>query len=247
MTPSESHAQPFRLSDAPDADIARYHALSVLAVAGLVLGLASPSAVLDPLLWAAPICGAIVSTAALWRIAQNSFLTGRGLALGGLWLSVVFAAAGPSDWLVHRRLLRNEARQFAAVWFRDLQRGQPQKAYQLTLPPAQRQPRNDALWDVYRNNPRWRKELRLYVQAPLQRTLLALGPKATARYWGCGGQVAADGAEMVELVYAITYDDPPGKKTFFANLGLERLRLENGQADWRLIHAEAANAAPPGW
>ena len=70
MTPSESHAQPFRLSDVPDADIARYRALSVLAVAGLVLGLASPSAVLDPLLWAVPICGAIVSTAALWRIAR---------------------------------------------------------------------------------------------------------------------------------------------------------------------------------
>ena len=88
------------------------------------------------------------------------------------------------------------------------------------------------------------KELRLYVQAPLQRTLLALGPRRR-RDTGAAEARSPPTAEMVELVYAITYDDPPGKKTFFANLGLERLRLENGQADWRLIHAEAANAAPP--
>ena len=178
----------------------------------------------------------------------NSFLTGRRLALAGLWLSVVFAAAGPSDWLVHRRLLRNEARQFAAVWFHDLQQGQPQKAYQLTLPPAQRQPRNDKLWDFYRNSPRWRKELELYVQTPLQRTLLALGPKATVRYYGCGGQVAADGRRDRGPGLRDQLRRPAqGKKTFFANLGLERLRLDNGRADLAPGPCRGRQRCPPGW
>ncbi len=247
MTPPESHPQPFHLSAAPDDEIAKYRAMSVLAIAALLLGLASPAAVLVPLLWAVPICGAIVSAAALWRIARNPFLTGRRLALCGLWLSVVFAVAGPTDWLVYRRLVRNEARRFAAVWFDDLQHGQPQKAYQLALHPSRRQPRNDKLWAFYRDNPRWKKEIEVYVQTPLQRALLALGPKAKVRYYGCGGQAASEDAEIVDLVYAITYEDPEGEKTFFANLGLERLRVDEGRADWRLVHAEAGNITPPGW
>jgi hypothetical protein len=248
MTPPEDHARPFHLSDTPDADIAKYRAMCALAIAGLVLGLASPTAFLDPLLWAVPICGTIVSAAALSRIARNPSLTGRRMALAGLWLSVVFAVAGPADWYVYWRLLRSEARQFAAVWFRDLQQGQPQKAYQLTLLPAKRGPRNDELWDFYRNSPESRKELEVYVQAPLQRTLLALGPKAVVQYYGCGGQDVAENAAIVDLVYAISYDDPPqGKKTFFANLGLERLRLDDGRAGWRLVHADAGNVKLPGW
>ena len=112
-------------------------------------------------------------------------------------------------------------------------------------------PRQDKLWEFDRNGPSmkhdWRKELELYVQTPLQRTLLALGPKATVRYWGCGGQAATEDGESVDLVYAISYDDALGEKTFFANLGLERLRLDGGRADWQLIHAEAGNVTPPGW
>ncbi len=103
MTPREEHALPFHLSVDPDADIVEYRALCVLAVAALILGLASPLAVVDPLLWTVPICGTIVSAAALWRIARNSSLTGRRLALAGLWLSVVFAVAGPVDWRLYRR------------------------------------------------------------------------------------------------------------------------------------------------
>ena len=84
------------------------------------------------------------------------------------------------------------------------------------------------------------------MQTPLQRTLLALGSTATVRYYGCGGQTATDETEIVDLVYAITYEDPQGKKTFFANLGLERLRVDERRADWRLVHAEAGNIPLPG-
>ena len=119
---SEPHAAPFRLSDAQDADLVRYHALSRLAVAGLVLGLLSALSVLAPMLWIVPGLGVIVSGTALWQINRNApALAGRRLAQGGLLLSIALGVAVPVDWFVYRRLVRKEARQFAAMWFEYLE------------------------------------------------------------------------------------------------------------------------------
>ena len=85
------------------------------------------------------------------------------------------------------------------------------------------------------------------MQTPLQRTLLALGPKATVRYYGCGGQAATEEAEIVDLVYAITYDDPQGKRPSSPTWGWSASAVDDGRADWQLIHAEAGNVPLPGW
>ncbi len=71
---SAPHPAPPRLSDTQDADIARYRALSGLAVAGLVLGLLSVLAVGAPVLSHHSGRGGVTSGVALWRISRPAAL-----------------------------------------------------------------------------------------------------------------------------------------------------------------------------
>ena len=237
----EPHAAPPRLSDTQDADMARYHPLSSLAVAGLVLGLLSALAVLGPLLWIIPAAGAVTSGAALWRISRPAAqLAGRRLAQCGLLLSIALGTTVQVDTIVYRFLVRREARQFAALWFGYLlaRPPQPQKAYQLTLPPRFRQPLDEQLGDFYRRNPHRHESLDDYLQTPLVRKLLALGPAAEARCQASEHQVSSDEGEAVELLYAVTHSGRDGPTTLLVNLGLTRFKLDNGRANWQVTHAE---------
>ncbi len=114
-------------------------------------------------------------------------MPGRKLAWAGLVLSLLFLAAAPADWFTYRWMVRNEARQFSALWFRYLAREEPQKAQQLNLSPQIRQPLDDRLWEFYRNSARQRNNLQAFVKLPLMRTLLALGPNAQVRFYQTAG------------------------------------------------------------
>ena len=246
-----------QLTDDQDAELAQYRALSTLAVVGLIWGLLAPLAMIHPLLWGAPLLGILFSGLALRRIARYApALVGRKAALLGLTLSLLFGTAAPANRLVYRWLVRREGRQFAFQWFGFLARGQPQKAYQLTLAPKYRQPLDDKLWDFYREGPRWQEELEHYVARPLVRTLLALGEqarasgepirsgptqvamgeKAVVRYYQTTSQWQTGEGDRVVQVYAVTYQDDQGdeRKTFFVALNLQRVKLETGRANWHL-------------
>jgi hypothetical protein len=231
-----------RFSQNPDADVAEYRSLSGAAVAGLILGLLSPAALVDPAAWFIPLVGISVSVYALLRIRRNaSSLTGRKAALWGLYLALCFAAAAPADWFYYRYRIRREARQYAAEWFELLAEGRPEKAYQLTLDSKNRQPLDDRLWEYYRNNPVVRTTLDKYV-APAKegekprpvRTLLALGKSARTRYIDVFDQQSDEGVEIVALRYAVTYEDEGAKKTFFLIVQLLRRKGEDGRACWRI-------------
>jgi hypothetical protein len=244
---SEPSPGTFRLSEADDANISQYHALSSLAVAGLVLAVLGPLAMLGPAFWVIPLAAVVASGAAMWRIVHNDpVLTGWKLAQIGLLLGIVLSVAAPVDWAVHRRMIRREARDFARLWFDALADDAPEKAYQLAVHPKLRQPLDNSLWDWYRHNQRWRLQLEKYVEAPLVRTLLALKTKAEVRYYYCAAQTTGEDGETVDLVYAVNYEDAEGQRTFFCNLGLERLHVDDGRVNWRLVHAEAG-FRPPGW
>jgi hypothetical protein len=75
----------------------QYRALSSAAVAGLILGMLSPLAMLDWIWVVLPIAGLVVSAVAWRRVSRHrDDLTGMGLAKAGFALSLVFALAGPS-------------------------------------------------------------------------------------------------------------------------------------------------------
>jgi hypothetical protein len=222
----------------PEAPIAQYRALSGLAVAALVLGLLSPVAIVDPLLWTVPFLGVVVGGLALLRIALRApALTGRTAALIGLLLSVLFSAAGPAERVAYRWALRREARQFALQWFDFLAENRPQNAHQLILDPRYRQPLDEHLDAYYVQNPTLRADLETYVAQPPVSTLLALGRKAEVRYcatveqrWDSGGNVAQ--------LFSVTGDDAGEPKTFFVLLSMDRIALDSGRANWQIRRAE---------
>jgi len=174
---------------------------------------------------------------ALRRIRNDPALAGRRMALAGLTLSLLMAAAAPSDWLFYRWKVRAEARQFSDLWFRCLTQDEPQKAYQLTVPPAFRQPLNYSLWAYYRNNDKSRMGLENYVKTPLVRTLLAMGPKALVRFYDTAGQTRDNDNDVVELLYAVTYEEEGQKKSFLVMVQSMRTQVSDGTAGWRILQA----------
>jgi hypothetical protein len=235
------------ITDPQDAEFAAYRPLAVQAVVGLLFGLLAPLALLWQLCWAAPAIGLFFSVWALRRIKRGeAAATGRKLAWAGLALSLLFVVAAPTDWLVYRRIVRNEARQFCTLWFRYLTHGEPQKAHQLTVLPQMRQPLDENLWSFYGNNARSRKTLEGYVQLPLVRTLLALGPRAWVRFYETANQGHGGNDDVVESVFAVTYEENGERKSFFVDIQAYRTELADGSAEWRILQA-GGGVKPAGW
>ena len=234
-----SEAEHPPMSDSHDAEVAEYHPLCATAVVGLVFGLLSVAALVDPFAWLFPVIGIVLSGMALARIAWiHPELLGRKAAVAGLVLSLIFGSAGVSQWVVTRALLRRQARQFTTAWFAALAHGQPHIAHQLTEPPRQRRPLDDTLWKSYRTGPRWQEQLREYVAMPLVRTLLALGEKAQVRYCGTESLAHLQGGTVVNQVYAVTFDEAGKKKTFLVAVDVRRSPIgDTGRLDWHLAHA----------
>jgi hypothetical protein len=234
------------ITDPKDAELAAYRALSAQAVVGLIFGLLAPLALVDPLLWWIPLVGVVLSGLAVRRIKRDDSLTGGRMAATGLALSLMFAAAAPTDYLLYRRIVRNEARQVSDLWFQFLRQDEPQKAHQLTLAPAVRQLLDHRLWAFYRNDPKLRQSLEGYVKIPTIRTLLALGPKAQVRFFDTVGQTRQDDDDVVDQLYAVTYEEEGERKSFFVAMQAVRHKLATGDAGWRIIRSEGG-ARPEGW
>ena len=151
----------------------------------------------------------------------------------------------PADLLAYRLMLRNEARQFSALWFRYLSQEEPQKAFQLYQSPQFRQPLDDHLWDYYRHTPQQREALEKFVQIPAVRTLLALGPKAQLRFYQTESDGREDSNDVVNQYYAATYEEQGERKSFFLLLHMVRQQLGN-KAGWRITSVEGG-VRPEGW
>jgi hypothetical protein len=234
------------ITDSQDSEFAAYRALTSQSVVGLLLGLLSPLALLASAFWIVPALGVFFSVWALRRIKQDpQALTGQKLAWVGLFLSLLLAAAAPADWLTYRRTIRNEARQFTSAWMQFLVHNEPHKAHQLTVPPQNRQPIDDHLWNYYRNSQRSRRTLESYAKFPLVRTLLELGPRANVRFYETADQTQENNIDAIEEVYAVTYEDEGEKKSFFVVVTALRMKLADGAADWSIGETKIGER-PPG-
>jgi hypothetical protein len=219
-----------------EGDVAAYHAVSGLAIAGLLLGLLAPLALVSQAAWVLAIAGVVVNVVALRRIAAMApALVGRKAALVGLTLSAIFFAAVPAGWVWCRRLVREEARQSAAIWFDYLRAGQPHKAYELTLSPGSRDRLDDTLWDLFREDTEEWIELDRFIRRPEIRTLIALRDKATVRYYDTESQWSDRDVDHVYQTYAVTFPESEGLKTFFIGLLMDRaVDPGTGHAYWQI-------------
>ena len=264
-----------RIFDAADEEVARYRAISSLALAGLLAGLLSPLAMLSPMLWFIPLAAVALAALALWRIAARSpDLAGRPAALVALMLGTVFLVAAPTADQVYRWFVRRQAQEFARLWIDAVRHGEVLQAHQLTLDPKRRLPwqnlagepappggqgagdASDAeaqslekrLTGHYRGNDALRKTLKAFREEATMRTLFALGIDATFRYYQTIQQRREESSDLIQQIYAVTYADAQQRpKTFFITLFMQRLvDAESGRAGWKLIHVEGG-VRPPGW
>jgi len=238
QTQFEAGIHESRLSEPQDVEVARYRAVSGLAVAGLIVGLLGPVAWADPLLWTVPLAGIVLSALALRRIAREApALVGRKAALVGLIVSVLFLAAAVSEWCTYRWRLRVEAGQFAAKWFEFLRQGEAIASHQLTQSPEVRLPLDQGLQSHYPRGSDLRQELDGYLRRPMIRSLLALGKKARACCYDTESQYREDDKDVVEQVHAVTWEEAGKKKSFFTRLTLRRYQLPDaGRAFWQLAN-----------
>jgi hypothetical protein len=235
------------ITDPQDTEQAAYRPLAGQAVLGFFFGLLAPLAMFGPTFWAIPALAGVVNWRALGRIKKSDpAIAGRKIAIWGLSLSLVFLAAAPADWLAYRWMVRQEARRFSSLWFKYLTQDEPQKAFQLTVPPQSRKPLDDNLWAFYRSGPRSREDLENYVRVPVVRKLLALGPKAQVRFYETTGQTRERGNDQVEQWYAVTYEEEGERKSFFVVVQMVRRKLSGGGAGWRILRAQDG-VWPAGW
>ncbi len=213
-----------------------YRTVEPLAVVGLVLGMISVFSMLGGPVWLLAGVAAVVNLLALRRIGSDSNRSGRGAALAGLALSVVFGVAPGAQILSSRLILSRQAREVSDQFFEFLREQNPEKAMMLRFAPDKRRPFDETSWTYFRNNKESRGHLVGFVNTPVVRTLLTLGPKADIRFYKTNG-VATEGSRgLVDYYYTVTYPDGDKKKTFFVDVLMERKPTHNpGINPWRVM------------
>src|SRR6185295_2217806 len=216
-----------------------YRKVSPLAIASLLLGLTSLLAIVFPLLWAFPLLGAGLSLLALWQVAAaKEAVVGRKAALLGLVLSIASATAIPVQQLSARWWLGSDARQIADQWFEALRHGDPFMAHELSLPVSQRMHIKTELSQYLGGRPVARQAFEGFLSIPVVRTLLALNDKAEVRLYDVENLEtdSESGADLVDLVYAVTFDEGGEKKSFFVRMTCERaVNPDSGRGLWRVL------------
>jgi hypothetical protein len=81
--------------------------------------------------------------------------------------------------------------------------------------------------------------LESFVRAPVVRTLLALGPQASIRFYDTVDQQGDEGnRDIVRQRYAVTYEEEGEKKTFFVDVQMMRQELADRTAGWSIFPPE---------
>jgi hypothetical protein len=228
------------ITDSGDAELEGYRPLSAQAVAALILGLAAPLALVEAAFLLIPGLGIVLSWLALRKIRQSAMI-GRKIALTGMVLSLICLSAVPARDFAYQRMIDAESQEFCLLWFKFLTRGEPQKAFQLTVDPRSRQSLTDdtELWTFYRTDRKSREKLRKYVKGDLVRTLLALLPRAHVQYNNTIGRSSTIDSDDVYDVYAVTYEDQGERRSMLVNIRVERRRY-GCQAGWCIVQISLA-------
>ena len=230
--------------EAEDDEVVQYHAVSVLAIVGLLLGLASPLCFMAPLLMMVPVIGAVVSLIALRRIsASEGALVGRKAAAAGLALCIAFSVAAVSRAKVTQYLRTQQAESVARQWFELVQSGQTEPAFRLTVrgaspepPPPPGSPESAPAEDP----------LAHFLHDPVVEALQAAGEAAIVEPGGSVDYSAQSGGQVfVRRQFVVT--PPAGVESgtsFDVTLTLQRARV-SGERDLRwLVAAHSSERFP---
>ena len=137
----------------PHADELRdYRPVSRLAPITAILGIASASALIHPLLWVIPLLATVVGIVALRQFTTNPQLIGRKAVLFGLILALFIGSYAPARTLTRRSMLSHESRRIATDWLELVRQGRLEEAHQWTLTLRDRQPTDVLLKKYYESS-----------------------------------------------------------------------------------------------
>jgi hypothetical protein len=125
------------LSDLSDDEPAvdGYRPVSGMAVAALVLGVLSITAVFHPGFWLLPVLGTVFAVMSLRQLAQpDSPAIGRTAAVVGLGLSLFLAALAPTESVTRTWIKNRRAEHVAARWADAVLEGKILDAHSLLMP-----------------------------------------------------------------------------------------------------------------
>lgn len=206
-----------------DDDALEYRAVEPWSIFALLLGLASPLALIDPLLSLVPALGLLSAMMALARMGGDRLRPGRWMALVGLGLSAFFVMVPIARYTSANWLLARQARPVADQFLAFLRERSPEKAVLLEMVPDQRPPADDGLWTFFRNDPESQSQLRAFVERPPIRMLLALGDRADIQFYRVNGVAAGSSRALADYWYTVTFtDEQDRKKTIVLGLLLQR-------------------------
>lgn len=235
--------------EAVEEDLSGYRSVSATAVGGLILGLLSSLAFSHPLYWALPIVGVLVNIMALRRIAHHApLLFGKRAALLGLSLSLCFGLAAPSRAGIETWYYHTQARQFTMRWFTLLMRREPERALQMTVGKRMRLPTDDSLWARYAGSSYYRRALRMSVEQPAQRALLALGDRAQVRHYQHVSSHEIQGDRRITDIYAVTFRNKGTLKSFFVEVTVSiKFDAESGDRETIISKGDFMHVPPESW
>jgi hypothetical protein len=143
--------------------LAQYRPISPWGVATLLVGLASPLALVGPLLWWVPLIAIPVGLLAARQLRQTDPLyVGHKAALAGACLAAMFFGWGVTQRVSREVRINGEARQFTDDWLGLLLAGKLHEAHQLQHLPARRQTPGVDLAAYYEAQPDARKDLEAF-------------------------------------------------------------------------------------
>mgnify|MGYP006969344965 CR=1 FL=1 len=197
---------------ADDASEISYRSVSLACVIGFLLGLLSPVALIDPLLWIVPIAGLILSAWGVRKVAaEPSRLTGRNIAVVGIAVSTVILGWAPTRLFVTRHFVYADARKMADQWCALLKAGKREEVYELHQEQQFRRAPSVSLTQYYETNADPRKQLEAYFEREPLKTLVAQAADGQFRFVGNEEQsrVRENGTQVdfVVLRYDFVHQD----------------------------------------
>ena len=239
------------LGDPPTDEFGDYQAISTLAVAAVLVGAASATALVAVPLWIVPLVGILLSCLALTRIDRSTgTLVGRPLALTGLGLSICFGVAALADHFASRHLMAVKAEQVASQWFLALAEGDPQLAHQWTMAPGYRAAADEmqSLKSYYESDEKRRDALNRFVSQKLIASLMHLGTRAHVQSESTSINRIDEHLSFISLISRVTADEAGKPVRFLTELTLE-LRTIPGRPQprwtvraWKFVGPEPAVA-----
>jgi hypothetical protein len=223
-----------------------YRPVSMLAVLGLIAGILSALALVEPLLWVLPPLGLALSAAGLSQTARGEArMSGHKAAVLGLVLSVMFGVAAPTRFLVRNWILTKRAQQFTDAWVEHVRNGRFYQAHQFTVHPRVRMPLDSSLDQLYANDVDTKQSYGRFMVKPPMDVLAAQWKGTTVRHvrhLGSGETPEADSfAELYEFEF------PPGAQPGKVRVQLIVVRTEDpvsGNEGWQLRYVEPGDSIP---